>query len=88
MQRFTQRARRVLSRAQEEAAQSSRTLIGTEHVLLGLLFDDGGIANRVMKDLGLEVGRVKMSFHEPGHDRAAASVNCRDVRRGWRGLVG
>ena len=75
MQRFTQRARRVLSRAQEEAAQSSRTLIGTEHVLLGLLFDDGGIANRVMKDLGLEVGRVKKIIErlsDSGRDPAEA----------------
>jgi ATP-dependent Clp protease ATP-binding subunit ClpC len=58
MQRFTQRARRVLSLAQEEAERMQHSYIGTEHLLLGLLREDGGVAGRVLKDLGLELDEV------------------------------
>jgi ATP-dependent Clp protease ATP-binding subunit ClpC len=58
MQRFTQRARRVLSLAQEEAERMQHSYIGTEHLLLGLLREDGGVAGRVLKELGLELDEV------------------------------
>ena len=73
MQRFTQRARRVLSRAQEEAEQKGQTLIGTEHVLLGILHDDGGVANRVMQDLGLQPIRVKKIIDRLGESSGDAT---------------
>jgi ATP-dependent Clp protease ATP-binding subunit ClpC len=59
MQRFTQRARRVLSLAQEEAERLQHSYIGTEHLLIGLIREEGGVASRVLKDLGLEVERVE-----------------------------
>ncbi|MBZ0277015.1 MAG: AAA family ATPase, partial [Anaerolineae bacterium] len=59
MERFTQRARRVLSLAQEEAERLQHNYIGTEHLLLGLLREDGGVAGRVLRDLGLEQRRVE-----------------------------
>ncbi len=59
MQRFTQRARRVLSLAQEEAERMQHGYIGTEHLLLGLLREDGGVAGRVLRELGLETERVE-----------------------------
>lgn len=58
-ERFTQRARRVLSLAQEEAEKLNHNYIGSEHVLIGLLREEGGVAGRVLRDLGLEVGRVQ-----------------------------
>ncbi|MDA0242235.1 MAG: ATP-dependent Clp protease ATP-binding subunit [Chloroflexi bacterium] len=58
-ERFTQRARRVLSLAQEEAEKLNHNYIGSEHVLIGLLREEGGVAGRVLRDLGLEIGRVQ-----------------------------
>ncbi len=59
MERFTQRARRVLSLAHQEAEHTRQGLIGTEHLLLGLLEEEGGVAGRVLRDLGLETSRVR-----------------------------
>jgi len=59
MERFTQRARRVLSLAQEEAERMQHSYIGTEHLLLGLMREEGGVAGRVLRDLGLEQSRVE-----------------------------
>jgi ATP-dependent Clp protease ATP-binding subunit ClpC len=59
MERFTQRARRVLSLAQEEAERLQHSYIGTEHLLLGLMREDGGVAGRVLRDLGLDQRRVE-----------------------------
>src|SRR5579859_3036092 len=59
MERFTQRARRVLSLAQEEAERLQHSYIGTEHLLLGLMREEGGVAGRVLRDLGLDPHRVQ-----------------------------
>jgi ATP-dependent Clp protease ATP-binding subunit ClpC len=59
LQRFTQRARRVLSLAQEEAERMKHSYIGTEHILLGLMKEEGGVAGRVLRELGLETRRVQ-----------------------------
>jgi len=59
MERFTQRARRVLSLAQEEAERLQHSYIGTEHLLLGLMREEGGVAGRVLRDLGLDPRRVE-----------------------------
>ena len=59
MERFTQRARRVLSLAQEEAERLQHNYIGTEHLLLGLIREEGGVAGRVLRELGLEQKRVE-----------------------------
>jgi len=59
MEKFTQRARRVLALAHQEAESAHQGLIGTEHLLLGLLTEDGGVAGRVLRELGLEMERVR-----------------------------
>lgn len=59
MERFTQRARRVLSLAQEEAERLQHSYIGTEHLLLGLMREEGGVAGRVLSELGLDQRRVE-----------------------------
>jgi ATP-dependent Clp protease ATP-binding subunit ClpC len=59
MERFTQRARRVLSLAHQEAERMRHNHIGTEHLLLGLIREEGGVAGRVLRELGLEVERVQ-----------------------------
>ncbi len=58
-ERFTQRARRVLSLAQEEAERLNHSYIGSEHVLIGLLREEGGVAGRVLRELGLDTTRVQ-----------------------------
>ena len=59
MERLTQRARRVLSLAHHEAERLRHNYIGTEHLLLGLIREEGGVAARVLRELGLEVDRVE-----------------------------
>ena len=59
MERFTQRARRVLSLAHQEAERMHQNAISTEHVLLGLIEEEGGIAGRVLRDLGMETDRMR-----------------------------
>ncbi len=59
MERFTQRARHVLSLAHQEAERMHQDKIGTEHLLLSLIQEEGGVAGRVLRDLGLEIDRVK-----------------------------
>jgi predicted nucleotide-binding protein len=53
MERFTQRARRVLSVAHQEAERARNHQIGPEHLLLGLMDEEGGVAGRVLRELGL-----------------------------------
>ena len=59
MERFTQRARKVLSLAHQEAERMRHNYIGTEHLLIGLIREEGGVAGRVLRELGLEVERVQ-----------------------------
>jgi ATP-dependent Clp protease ATP-binding subunit ClpC len=59
MERFTQRARRVLSLAHQEAERARQNNIGTEHLILGLMDEEGGVAGRVLRDLGMTSERVR-----------------------------
>ena len=59
MERFSQRARRVLSLAHQEAERMRHNTINTEHLLLGLVIEEGGIAAHALRELGLESERVK-----------------------------
>ncbi len=59
MDKFTQRARRVLALAYQEAERMRKTRVGTEHLLLGLVREEGGIAGRVLRQLGLDPDRVQ-----------------------------
>jgi ATP-dependent Clp protease ATP-binding subunit ClpC len=61
-ERFTERAKKVLAFAQEEAERSHHSYIGTEHVLLGLLRDGDGIAAKVLNNLGVEIGKVRQTI--------------------------
>jgi len=59
MDKFTQRARRVLALAYQEAERMRKPRVGTEHLLLGLVREEGGIAGRVLRQLGLDPDRVQ-----------------------------
>jgi flavin reductase (DIM6/NTAB) family NADH-FMN oxidoreductase RutF len=58
-ERFTERAKKVLTLAQEEAERSHHSYIGTEHLLLGLLREGEGLAAKVLNNLGVEIGKVR-----------------------------
>ena len=79
MERFTQRARRVLSLAQEEAERMQHSYIGTEHLLLGLMREDGGVAGRVLRELGLEPNRVKQLIEKMTSSQKRTGVTRMDL---------
>ena len=58
-EKFSERARRVLSLAQEEAQRFNHNYIGTEHILLGLARETDSVAARVLVSLGVELSKVR-----------------------------
>ena len=58
-EKFSERARRGLSLAQEEAQRFNHNYIGTEHILLGLVRETEGVAARVLSNLGVELSKVR-----------------------------
>ncbi len=87
MERFTQRARRVLSLAQEEAERLRHNYIGTEHLLLGLMREEGGVAGRVLRDLGLEQRRVEDLVEELTRATARTSTAALDLSPGTKRVL-
>jgi ATP-dependent Clp protease ATP-binding subunit ClpA len=57
--RFTPRARKVLSLAQDAARSSKHSHVGTEHVLIGILDEGGSLATKVLADLGVEADDLR-----------------------------
>ncbi|MCS7277145.1 MAG: ATP-dependent Clp protease ATP-binding subunit [Dehalococcoidia bacterium] len=58
-EKFTERARRVLTLAQEEALRFNHNYIGTEHILLGLVREGEGVAAKVLANLGVDLNKVR-----------------------------
>ncbi len=58
-EKFSERARRVLSLAQEEAQRFNHNYIGTEHILLGLVRETEGVAARVLSGLSVDLSKVR-----------------------------
>ena len=58
-EKFSERARRVLSLAQEEAQRFNHNYIGTEHILLGLVRETEGVAARVLSSLEVDLSKVR-----------------------------
>ncbi len=89
MERFTQRARRVLSLAQDEAERMQHNVIGTEHLLLGLIREEGGVAGRVLRDLGLDPRRVEdlVERMTSGNKRPADSKERLDLSPGTKKVL-
>ena len=63
-ERFTDRARRVVVLAQEEARMLSHNYIGTEHILLGLIHEGDGIAAKALESLGVSLEAVRAQVEE------------------------
>jgi ATP-dependent Clp protease ATP-binding subunit ClpC len=60
--RFTKRARRVLGTAQDEARRLNHRYIGTEHILLGLVSEEGGFAMRVLDSMNISAGQIRAAI--------------------------
>src|SRR5207244_2020170 len=101
-ERFTDRARRVVVLAQEEARLLGHDYIGTEHILLGLVREGEGVAAQVLERQGLTLARVReqvlqiLSGLERGHQTpppagegaAGGFIGYSDVPfRRWRGSL-
>lgn len=75
LDKFSKRARRVLTFAQEEAVRLNHNYIGTEHLLLGLIREDEGLAAKVLRDLGVEQARVRQVVEDiVGRGQAASGT--------------
>jgi ATP-dependent Clp protease ATP-binding subunit ClpC len=60
-EKFSERAKKVLTLAQEEAERSHRSYIGTEHLLLGLMREGNGVAHQVLQNLGVDISQVRQT---------------------------
>ncbi len=58
-EKFSERARRALTFAQEEAQRFNHNYIGTEHILLGLVRESEGVAAKVLTNLGIDLNKVR-----------------------------
>jgi ATP-dependent Clp protease ATP-binding subunit ClpA len=60
--RFTDRAKRVLALAQDEARRFNHNYIGTEHILVGLIREEEGVAARALRTLGVELEKARTAL--------------------------
>jgi hypothetical protein len=72
MERFTQRARRVLSLAQESAEKFQHTSIDTEHLLIALAREEGGVAGRVLREMGVEHEQLEKHVADLSKEKTGA----------------
>src|SRR5690606_15453647 len=92
-ERFTDRARRVVVLAQEEARMLNHNYIGTEHILLGLIQEGEGVAAKALESLGISLEGVRQqveeiigqgqqapSGHIPFTDRKSTRLNSSHVK--------
>jgi ATP-dependent Clp protease ATP-binding subunit ClpC len=63
-ERFTDRARKIIVFAQEEARLLNHNYIGTEHILLGIVRERGGVAGKILDNLGVSVDDVRREVEE------------------------
>ena len=63
-QRFTERARRVVFFAQEEAGKLGESYVSTEHMLLGLVRENDNVAARILERMGVSLSRIKIEIEQ------------------------
>jgi ATP-dependent Clp protease ATP-binding subunit ClpC len=93
-ERFTDRARRVVVLAQEEARMLNHNYIGTEHILLGLIREGEGVAAKALESLGISLQAVRQQVEaiiSQGHEAPSGHIpftpgprrcsSCRCARR-------
>ena len=63
-ERFTERARKVMSLARQEAQRFNHEYIGTEHILLGLVQEGSGVAANVLKNMDVELRKIRIEVEK------------------------
>ena len=63
-ERFTERARKVMALANQEAQRFNHEYIGTEHILLGLLKEGTGVGPNVLRNLGVDLHKVRVEVEK------------------------
>lgn len=63
-ERFTDRARKVMQLANQEAQRFNHEYIGTEHILLGLVKEGSGVAANVLKNLDIDLKKVRLEVEK------------------------
>jgi ATP-dependent Clp protease ATP-binding subunit ClpC len=63
-ERFTERARKVMAMANQEAQRFNHEYIGTEHILLGLIKDGSGVGANVLRSLNVDLPKVRMEIEK------------------------
>src|SRR6476619_6334875 len=63
-ERFTDRARKVMQLANQEAQRFNHEYIGTEHVLLGLIKEGSGVAANVLKNLDVDLRKIRLEVEK------------------------
>ena len=73
-EKFSERARRVLTIAQEEARQMNHNSIGTKHILLGLVREEEGVAAKILTNLGVSLNKIRtaVEFNSDRGERPSA----------------
>src|SRR5438876_8850702 len=61
-ERFTDRARKVMQLANQEAQRFNHEYIGSEHILLGLVKEGSGVAANVLKNLDIDLGKIRLEI--------------------------
>src|SRR5512141_2039013 len=63
-ERFTDRARKVMALANQEAQRYNHEYIGTEHILLGLVKEGSGVGATVLKTMGVDIKKLRLEVEE------------------------
>ena len=77
-ERFSEGARKVLTKAQEEAKRLGHGYIDTEHILLGIVDEEGGVASKVLANLGVPLPKVRAAVEfvvGKGERRTAGEIS-------------
>ena len=88
-ERFTDRARKVMQLANQEAQRFNHEYIGTEHILLGLVKEGSGVAANVLKNLDVDLRKIRLEVEKlvqsgsrnGDHRQAAADAACQESDR-------
>jgi ATP-dependent Clp protease ATP-binding subunit ClpA len=71
-ERFTDRARKVMQLANQEAKRLNHACIGPEHILLGLVSEGSGVAANVLKNMGIDLQKIRQEVEKNGQSGSAA----------------
>src|SRR5256884_6270292 len=76
---FTERVRKVLAMAREEAARLHHEYVGTEHILLGLIREGEGVAAAVLQNLSVDLDEIQQKIEETVKKGKAAAATGPDL---------